>query len=52
MPTAVKNLRVFLDRLRTRGELAEIHAEVDPRLEVASRVDITIVCNSLIAQGR
>ena len=31
----VRNLRDFLDLLRARGEVVEIAAEVDPRLEIA-----------------
>ncbi|MEO0663617.1 MAG: UbiD family decarboxylase domain-containing protein, partial [Planctomycetota bacterium] len=33
--TAPIDLRAFLDRLRAEGELVEIEAEVDPRLEMA-----------------
>jgi UbiD family decarboxylase len=33
--TPVPNLRAFLDLLRRRGEVVEVAAEVDPRLEVA-----------------
>ncbi len=35
MPSTVPNLRVFLDRLRARGDLAEVRVEVDPHLEAA-----------------
>ena len=35
MARTVPDLRTFLARLRERGDLAEIHAPVDPRLEVA-----------------
>ncbi|HWP34156.1 MAG TPA: UbiD family decarboxylase [Thermodesulfobacteriota bacterium] len=31
----MRSLRPFLDRLRTRGELLEVEAPVDPRLELA-----------------
>lgn len=31
----VPDLRAFLDLLRARGELVEVTAEVDPRLEIA-----------------
>jgi len=33
--TPLRNLRQYLDLLRTRGELVEITASVDPRLEIA-----------------
>ena len=32
---ALPDLRTFIDRLRIRGELREINAEIDPRLELA-----------------
>lgn len=36
MPTtSVPDLRAFLDLLRSRGDLCEVKAEVDPRLELA-----------------
>lgn len=35
MSVPVRNLRVFLDLLRRRGELVEVTAEVDPKLEIA-----------------
>ena len=34
-PPPVRDLRAFLDLLRRRGELCEVTAEVDPRLEAA-----------------
>ena len=34
-PGPIRNLRQYLDLLRSRGQLTEIQAEVDPHLEIA-----------------
>ncbi|MBI4115444.1 MAG: menaquinone biosynthesis decarboxylase [Candidatus Omnitrophica bacterium] len=36
---AYKNLNEFIERLRKEGELVEVHAEVDPKLEITEIYD-------------